>query len=194
MKFEIQQRTFQQLQRDTHDALVVIWSQGTAARQDLISDWVNKALKAGDFEHKTGSILQSYGMDGVKARRVLVVSCGEGKTADHKAAVSAAWASLKGAKVQRLGLHWAGDVQPEQVQHAVVTLAEASYTYTTTLSKAKPRALTQVSLSAESVTAAHRHALDKGHASVAGIETAKEGPTVRPTMPRPAIWQRLRAP
>ena len=131
MNFEIQKRTFQQLQRDAHDALVVIWPQDAAAGQGPLSAWVNKAIKAGDFEHKTGSILQSYGMDGVKARRVLVVSCGEGKTADHKAAVTAAWASLKGAKVQRLGLHWAGDVQPEQVQHAVVTLAEASYTYTT---------------------------------------------------------------
>jgi leucyl aminopeptidase len=174
MNFEIQKRSLQQLQRDAHDALVVIWPQNAATGQDLLSAWVNKAIKAGDFEHKTGSILQSYGMDGVKARRLVVVSCGDGKTADHKAAISAAWASLKGAKIQRLGLHWAGDVQPEQVQHAAVAVAEASYIYTTTLSKAKPRALAQVSLSAESVTAAHRHALDKGHASVAGIETAKE--------------------
>ncbi len=174
MKFEIQQRTFQQLQRDTHDALVVIWSQGTAARQDLISDWVNKALKAGDFEHKTGSILSSYGMQGIKARRVVVVSCGEGHAEDQKMAVSAAWASLKGAKIHSLGLHWSGELPPTQVQHAAVALAEASYAYTTTLSKPKPRALRQVSLSANAVTATHRLALDKALATVAGIETAKE--------------------
>jgi len=174
MKLEIQKRALQQLQRDTHDALVVIWSQGAVLGQDLISGWVKQALKAGDFEHKTGSVLQSYGMDGFKARRLVLVSCGEGQTADHKAAVTAAWASLKGANIQRLGLHWAGDVLPGQVQQAAQALAEASYTYTTTLSKAKPRSLMQVSLSAESVTAAHRHAVDKAHASVAGIETAKE--------------------
>jgi len=174
MNFEIQKRAIQQLQRDAHDALVVIWPQNAAAGHDLLSVWVNKALKSGDFEHKTGSILQSYGMDGFKARRVVVVSCGEGKTMDHKAAVTTAWNSLKGAKIQRLGLHWAGDVLPEQVQQAAVALAEASYTYTTTLSKTKPRALAQVSLSSESITAAHRHVLDKAHASVAGIETAKE--------------------
>ena len=174
MNFEIQKRTFQQLHRDVHDALIVIWAQGTETAQDGLPAWVNKAIKAGDFEHKTGSILQSYGMDGLKTRRVVVVSCGEGQAADHKAAVSAAWASLKGAAIERLGLHWAADVQPEQVQHAVVAMAEASYSYTTTLSKGKTRSLKQIGLSAPSVTAAHRQAVDKAHATVAGIETAKE--------------------
>ena len=162
MKFEIQQRTFQQLQRDTHDALVVIWSPGTEASQDLISGWVNKALKAGDFEHKTGSVLSSYGMEGLKARRVVVVSCGEGHVEDQKTAVSAAWACLKGAKIQSLGLHWSGDVPPTHVQHAAVALAEATYAYTTTLSKAKPRALRQVSLSAKSVEIRLRSARPQG--------------------------------
>jgi len=174
MNFEIQKRSLAQLHRDAHDALVVIWDQTSPLGQDPLSGWVHQALKAGDFEHKTGSVLQSYGMPGLKARRVVVVSCGDGKTADLKAAVSAAWASLKGAKIQRLGLHWAGNIDPGQLQHAVVTLADASYIYTTTLSKAKPRALAQVSLSAASVTAAHKQALDLAQATVAGIETAKE--------------------
>ncbi len=174
MKFDIQKRSSEQLQGDTHDALVVLWSSSAKIGKDLISAWINKALKAGDFEHKTGSVLQSYGMAGVQARRLVVVSCGEGQAKDHKAAISAAWACLKGAKVQRLGLHWASDVQPDQVQQAVMALAEASYSYTTTLSQAKPRVLTQVRLSAETVTAAHQQAVVKGHATVAGIETAKE--------------------
>ena len=174
MNLEIQKRLITQLPRDAHDALVVIWSSSAVLGQDPISAWVNKAIKAGDFEHKAGSVLQSYGMEGFKARRVVVVSCGEGRTADHKAAILAAWASLNGAKVQSLGLHWAGDVSPEPMMHAAVALADASYTYTTTLSKPKARALTRVGLSAESVTAAHRHAVDKAAATVAGIETAKE--------------------
>jgi leucyl aminopeptidase len=174
MNFEIQKRALQQLQRDAHDALVVVWTRDAAIGQDPLSGWVQKALKAGDFEHKTGSVLPSYGMAGFKARRVVVVSAGEGQASDHGAALKAAWASLKGAKIQRLGVHWAADVSAEHLQSSALALAEASYAYTTTLSQAKPRALAQVVFSAESVTAAHRQALVKGQATVAGVETAKE--------------------
>ena len=174
MNFEIQKRSFQQLQRDAHDALVVIWPQGPVADASPVAEWVNHAIKAGDFEHKAGSILQSYGMAGFKARRVVVVSGGEGRASELKTAISAAWASLKGAKITRLGLHWAGELAAEHLPQVASSLAEVSYTYTTTVSKAKPRTLAQVSLSAAAVTAPHRQALDKAHATVAGIETAKE--------------------
>ena len=47
----------------------------------------------------------------------------------------------------------------------MVALAEASYSYTTTLSKGKARSLKQIGLSAPSVSTAHRQALDKAHAA-----------------------------
>jgi leucyl aminopeptidase len=53
-------------------------------------------------------------------------------------------------------------------------LADASYSYTSTLSKPKPRILKQVIFSAETVSADLREALRHAQALVAGIEVAKE--------------------
>ena len=137
MKFEIRKTTLDQAIHAPQEALLVLWPEA-ATGAGTLADWVSDAQGRGDFKHTAGSILQSYGMTGFKARRVVVVSCGEGHAEDQKMAVSAAWASLKGAKIQSLGLHWSGELPPTQVQHAAVALAEASYAYTTTLSKPKP--------------------------------------------------------
>lgn len=174
MNFQIQKRSISQLHRDVCDALIVLWPKDHQAGQDLVSAWVGKALQAGDFENKTGSILQSYGMAGLKARRVVVVSTGDGQPVDLRSAVQTAWASLKTGKTRRLAVHMHGELAPEQLQQLVIELAEASYVYTTTLSKPKARTLQQVDISTAQLNATLRASLLKAQATVAGIETAKE--------------------
>lgn len=177
MNFEIQKRALSSVIRDDLDALVVLWpSQGGVEGSDKgpISVVVRAAAAHGDFEHKPGAMLTFYAHPGIQARHVVVVCIGEGSAAQVRSAVNAAWGALKSAKIKRLGLHATTEISGKTLQVAACALADASYSYTSTLSKPKPRTLKQVVFSAETVNAELRDALAHTQALVAGIEVAKE--------------------
>lgn len=177
MNFEIQKRALSRVIRDDLDALVVLWpSQGgvEGSDKDPISVVVRAATAHGDFEHKPGAVLTLYAHPGIQARHVVVTCIGEGSAAQVRSAVNAAWGALKSAKIKRLGLHAATEISGKTLQVAACALADASYSYTSTLSKPKPRTLKQVVFSAETVNAELRDALAHAQALVVGIEVAKE--------------------
>ncbi|WP_291940590.1 M17 family peptidase N-terminal domain-containing protein, partial [Limnohabitans sp.] len=152
MNFEIQKRALSRVIRDDLDALVVLWpSQGGVEGSDKgpISVVVRAAAAHGDFEHKPGAMLTFYAHPGIQARHVVVVCIGEGSAAQVRSAVNAAWGALKSAKIKRLGLHATTEISGKTLQVAACALADASYSYTSTLSKPKPRTLKQVVFSAE---------------------------------------------
>jgi leucyl aminopeptidase len=105
----------------------------------------------------------------------VVVAC----SADHqpgqiRSAMQAAWGVLKAGKIKRLGLHVVGEASVQGLQMALSSLADASYSYTTTLSKPKARTLKQVQVSATHDRVELRQAVVQAQALVAGVELAKE--------------------
>ncbi len=177
MNFEIQKRVLSRVIRDDLDALIVFWPSHQDAKStetDPISLLVQQAVQKGDFELKVGAVLASYGHTQTKARHVIVACTGEGKPAQIRSAATAAWAALKSAKVKHLGVYAPGEWSANSLQTAASALADASYSYTATLSKPSHRSLKQVTFSAPEVNAAHKTALAQAQALTAGVELAKE--------------------
>ena len=174
MKFEIRQTTLTQAAQGAHDALVVLWPDDV--REDgTLADWIGKARRQEDFKTVPGSVLQSYGMPGVKPRHLLVVACGKGQPREVRKALRAAWNALQSAQVKSLSVYCAGQGMPSPIVRSIATeLADASYAYAHTLSKPQPRKLAKVVIGMAKVTEAHHAALQQAHALVQGIELAKE--------------------
>ena len=141
---------------------------------DPLSRWVASAIELGDFELKAGALLSLYGQPDMAPRHLVVVCTAENKPGQIRAAVQAGWAAQKSAKIQHLGLHVVGQATAQGLQWALSSLADASYSYTTTLSKPKARKLKRVSVSADSSTADLNLAVRHAQALVAGVEMAKE--------------------
>jgi leucyl aminopeptidase len=177
MNFEIQKRALSSVIRDDLDALLVLWpaeDKAAVSGQDPVASLVRAAIQHGDFEHKPGAVLSLYAHPGIKARHLVVVCVADGTPAHVRSAVLAAWNALKSAKIKRLGLHAVADMSTQLLQVAVSALADASYSYTSTLSKPKPRTLKQIVFSGNAVNAELRGALAPAQALVAGVEVAKE--------------------
>ena len=177
MNFEIQKRALSRVIRDDLDALIVFWPTPTdkkSSDNDPVSIVVQQAVQKGDLAFKAGAVLPMYAQAGVKARHVLVVCTEDNKPAQIRSAVNAAWNALKGAKPKHVGIHTVGEWTSRSLQTASAALAEASYSYTTTLSKPQHRTLKQVTFSAAEVSAEHRTTLAQAQALTAGVELAKE--------------------
>lgn len=174
MKFEIRQTTLEQATRGQQEALLILWPKASHAT-GMLADWIQKAQRQGDFKDTAGSILQSYGMVGIRSRHLVVSACDKGDVKDIRKAVRAAWTVLKSASIKTLQIHWAGQELSDQAIKALVTeLADASYVFTSTLSKPQPRKLEQVVLGLPRISADHRAAVAQAQALVRGIELAKE--------------------
>jgi leucyl aminopeptidase len=177
MNFEIQKRALSRVIRDDLDALIVLWpkpAEGKSSANDPVSVVVQQAIDKGDLELKAGAILSMYAQVGIKARHLLVVCSEDNQPAQIRSAMGAAWGALKTAKSKHLGIHMAGEWTAGSLQTAVAALAEASYSYTATLSKPHHRTVKQVTFSSEEVSAEHRTALVQAQALNAGVELAKE--------------------
>ena len=177
MNFEIQKRALSTVIRNDLDALVVLWpseDEALTSGQDPIAALVRAAVQHGDFERKPGDVLSLYAHPGIKARHLVIVCVAEATPAHIRGAMLAAWGALKSAKIKRMGLHSAAELTPKMLSVAASTLADATYSYTTTLSKPKARTLKQVVFSADVVTSELRGALAQAQALIVGVETAKE--------------------
>ena len=174
MKFEIRQTTLIQSMQASTDALLVLWPD-QAHETGPLANWLDTARQAGDFKNTVGSVLQSYGMAGVRPRHLVVASCGQATAGDVRKAVRAAWIALKSLPVKALHVQWAGNEASAQAIQALASeLADVSYTYASTLSKPEPRKLRQIVLGLRRVSAVHATAMAQAQALVQGIELAKE--------------------
>jgi leucyl aminopeptidase len=155
------------------DALVVLVAEGFKPEKDALSQVIEQARKAGDFETKTGKQLAMYKPTAAAATRVLLVGCGDGSPRQIRQAVGAAVSALKSPQVKKLVLCFAQAPQALAVRAAIQAVADATYVYTATKSKPEGRSLASVVIGVEDVVAA-RSELAQGRALVAGIEFAKE--------------------
>eukprot|EP01031_Cornospumella_fuschlensis_P022056 gene22056-27015_t len=177
MNFEIQKRALSRIIRDDHDALVVLWPAQLPESVDVsnpIVAVVRSAIARGDLELKAGALLSLYALAGVKARQVVVVCTQDGTSRHMRTAMTAAWGALKALKLTNLGVHALVDLSAQALESAASALADASYSYASTLSKPKPRTLKNVVFTLETMEAAHRGAVVRAQALVQGIEVAKE--------------------
>lgn len=157
------------------DALVVLVTSAFKPGRDPLSTLVGQALKAGDLESKAGKLLSLYRPSQARCGRAVLVGAGEGSPKQVRQAVTAAISALRSGTpgVKKLALCFATGGSAEAVRAAVTTVAEASYVYTTTKSKADARTLTRVIIGLAKATPV-RSAFAQAVAAVAGIEMAKE--------------------
>jgi leucyl aminopeptidase len=177
MNFEIQKLSLARAIQSQLDAMIVLWPSETvpdALGHDPVTRWVATAMEQGDFELKAGAVLTLYCQPGISPRHLVVVCTAHNQAGQIRNAVQSAWNALKSAKVKQLGLHVVGDVTSQGLQLALSCLADASYSYTTTLSKPKTRLLKQVTVSTEKTTLALENAVRHAQALVSGVELAKE--------------------
>jgi leucyl aminopeptidase len=178
MDFELKTLTRARICSEKTDALVVLVPQDMAPAADALSVLAALAVKAGDFEAKPGKLLNAYRTPGIAATRVVFAGVGDASPKNVRSAVSAALGALKSSNAQRLTLCFStlDGVQAEAVRAAVMACSDATYTYTTTKSKASPAKLRHVAIAVHDAAAAKtaKAGLDKGAALVKGVEFAKE--------------------
>jgi leucyl aminopeptidase len=136
MDFELKTLNRARMCAEKCDALVVLVPQDCAPGDDALSKLMTSAIRAGDFEPKSGKLLQAYRSAGLTATRVLLVGVGEGTPKNIRAGVTAAMAALKGGKALRLVLSMSllKDAGAAQMQAAVLAAADAAYEFKATKS------------------------------------------------------------
>ncbi len=155
------------------DALIVLLDQSFKPGKDALSLVASQLLSGGDLEKKPGRTIRLHAPAGVACSRVVLASCGEGKGVDVRKAVTAAVGAVKSDQVKKLVVCFASPAQEEGLRAAVLAVAEASYSFTTTKSKPQARAIRRVVVGLPA-SASLKPIFDRTAAAVGGIELAKE--------------------
>jgi leucyl aminopeptidase len=108
-----------------------------------------------------------------QATRVLLVGVGDGSAKQVRTGVAAAMASAKSDKLKRLVVAFANAAPAPALRAAISALADASYSYNTTKSKAEPSALNNVLMAASNATDVQAE-FERAVAIVDGVNLAKE--------------------
>ncbi|MEO7400748.1 MAG: leucyl aminopeptidase [Polaromonas sp.] len=175
MDFELKTLTRTRICLEKTDALIVLVPEGMVMGDDPLSMLAALAIKSGDFEAKSGKLLNAYRTGGIAATRLILVGAGDGSAKNIRTAVNAAMDTLKAGNAQRAVLYFGAlsKPAPEAVRAAVVACSEKAYVYVTTKSKPSPARLQRVTVAVDDLASA-RAGFDKGVALVKGIEFAKE--------------------
>ena len=146
MDFELKTLTRARVCSEKCDALVVLIPQDMAPGDDAVSQLAALAIKAGDFEAKAGKTLTSYRMDGIAARRVVLVGVGDGSLRSIRSAVTSAMNLLKNGNTKSVLVSMAAldKASNDGVRTALVACADAGYAYSTTKASQAPEKLTRV--------------------------------------------------
>ncbi|MCA3238880.1 MAG: leucyl aminopeptidase [Curvibacter sp.] len=158
------------------DALVVLVPAGYKPGKDGLGTLMTQALKAGELDTQAGKLLALYRVPPVRAARVLLVGAGEGSARQVRQAMQAALGVLRSGSpaVKKLLFCFAVAPQAGALRAAVQAVADTSYVYTTTKSKADGRSLARVSVAVRGAPAAAETEFARAVATVTGVEFAKE--------------------
>ena len=107
MNFELKQFGITGAAALSGDVLVVLVPKSFKASGGVVSDFVAAAIKAGDFEAKSGKTLQMYRPAGIQATRLLLVGCEDGTPRHARQAVGGAAGTLKAPGIRRVALCFA---------------------------------------------------------------------------------------
>lgn len=177
MNFELQTLTIAGAAALKNDALIVLvannFKADTKADKAPLSHTIAQAQQSGDWSAQAGKTLTLYRHADTQATHTLLLGIGDGSAKHVRTALASALASLKGASPQKLCVCFAQPTQEAALRAAVHSLADASYVYTTTKSKAQGRSLLKVTLGAPNA-ATLGATFAQAQAIVQGAELAKE--------------------
>jgi leucyl aminopeptidase len=173
------------------DALIVLVPESlkpskvktTVKAPENLTDLIAHALKEGDFEAKTGKLLQLYRSSHTAATRTVLVGAGDGSVKSIKAAVTAAVSAIKSSSSKKLVICLSElsfsnvEAAQEAAKAATLCAADASYVYTSTKTKIEPRKLTNITVvvDAKALSATELIAFQAYITpAMVGIEFAKE--------------------
>ena len=179
MDFEFKSLSLDQAASAKVDALVLalpdqLETVQTGSAGSHLLQWVHKVLKAGDLEAGAGKLIATHMGSQCVATRLVLVRVGDGSATAMRKGMLAAFGALRQPGVNKVVLY-TDLVKPQEgaLRASLVAAAEATYAYTTTLSKPKARSLHKLTLVAADTPAA-RQEWTQGKALVQGIELAKE--------------------
>ena len=173
MNFELKSLTLAGACAHKCDLLVQLVPEAFKPQGDAVSRLVQQALQAGDLEIRPGRLLEVYAPEGVAARRVALLGCGQGDAKSVRQAVQALAPALRAAGVKRVAVVLAGAPAGAALAAAVRTLAEVCYTYTTTKPKAQVCGVSRITLAVADVKSLQAD-FDVAVALAAGVELARE--------------------
>jgi leucyl aminopeptidase len=187
MELKLITQDLTQTSKTACDALIVLVPESfaqskvktTAKALENLTDVISQALKDGDFETKTGKLLQIYRSNHTAATRTVLVGAGDGSVKSIKTAVTAAVSAIKATSSKKLVicLSEMNKITTEAVKAAVLCACDASYVYTSTKTKVEPRKLISITvavdkeaINATDLIAAQAYITP----AMSGIEFAKE--------------------
>ncbi|WP_313075260.1 leucyl aminopeptidase [Melaminivora sp.] len=175
MNFELKSLTLPAAARHKCDLLAVLVPEGFAPAQDAgaVGALIARALSQQDLETKPGKMLQLYAPEGVAARRLLMLGCGDGGAQATRKAVLALAAALRQPAVRKAAVVLAGTPAPGAVQATICAAAEAVYVYSATKSKNETHVPDALLLGMADAAAA-RSEFATGQALATGIGFARE--------------------
>ncbi|HMS04367.1 MAG TPA: leucyl aminopeptidase [Burkholderiaceae bacterium] len=160
----------------TCDALLVlVGTTSGASSSSALQCLCDEVLKAGDLDaSESGATLSIYRPSGLAARRLVLAAAGGGSADEVRKAVQAGWGQVKAAKPATLLIASTSALKPESACAALTAAADASYCYTTTVGKPRPRTLTSLALATPEGSDGLDAAIRRARALIAGVELAKE--------------------
>jgi len=173
MNFALKPLDLRRLSSEKTDVLLVFLTTAFKPEKDVLSNWIAKVMKSGDLTPQAGQVLDIFRPDGLACSRLVLLHVGEGAVADIRKAVLAAEGLVKSAKPKALTLSFLQTPTAQALRAAVTTLADATYVYTATKSKAEGRTVQTATFMLPDASSV-QVAFDRSVAAVAGIELAKE--------------------
>ena len=173
MNFELKPLSLTGAASQKCDVLMVLVPQNYASTRDSFSVWLGELQRAGDLPTKASQMLLLYKPAQANARRVVLVSVGDGSARQVRQAVVAAMASMRSGPIKKVVLAFAMDAGAAGLRAAVAGLAEASYSYTSTKSKGEAHPLQKAMLAAPDA-AQWQTEFDRALAAAKGVALAKE--------------------
>ncbi len=174
MNFELKTLDLQAAAQKT-DALIILVTAKDKPQKGVIGQLIAQAQKSGDLDASPAKCVNIWQPQQVAAKRLLLVSCGDGSARLVRQAVTVAVAAVKSTAPAHLTvcLH---DASQHRLQAAAQAVADASYVYTATKPSAKASALKRVVLALPTADKTKKAKPDfaLAQAQVAGVSLAKE--------------------
>ena len=173
MNFELKSLGLAGVLGEKCDALVVLIPESFKAGRDALSLLIAQVVKSKDLSLEAGKLLSLYRPQQFHAVRVVLVGVGSGNSTQVRTAVLAALGTLKSAAVKKAVVCFAQPALQSGVRAAVLAIADATYVYSTTKSKADTRTLQKVVLATSNALQV-KPSFERATATVLGVELAKE--------------------
>jgi len=173
MKFQLKPLKLPALAGEKTDVLLVFVPGDFKPAADTLSGWIDKTIQDGDFQGKSGSLLEIYRPQGLQCTRLMLLPLEQGLTADVKENFGTAMARLKACKPGQITLCFLTAVAPVVLRWSLAALADVSYAYTATKNKAQTSSLKRVDVVAP-MDEILPQVFDQTVATIQGVELARE--------------------